>query len=270
MILFPNAKINIGLNILEKRTDGYHNLETVFFPIPWNDILEIHESEELSFKSTGIKIEGPIENNLCMKAFEMLKKDYSIGNVRIHLHKNIPMGAGLGGGSADGSFTLLGLNELFNLGISTEKLLDYAEKLGSDCPFFILNKPCLGREKGQILEEIPLNLSGYYLGLVYPSIHISTKQAFAGIIPQKPEKPLAERILLQIETWENNIKNDFEKNLFIEFPELKNIKDALIRHGAVYTAMSGSGSTLFGIFKSPPKLKEIFPNYSCFETILEL
>lgn len=268
MILFPNAKINLGLNILRKREDGFHDLETIFYPINWNDILEIHESDHLEFISTGLEIKGDPEDNLCLKAYRLIQKDFGIGNVRIHLHKNIPMGAGLGGGSADASFTLIGLNELFQLNLSETALLKYAEILGSDCAFFIKNKPCLGSERGNILEEIPVSLKEYHIVLVYPNVLISTQKAYSGVIPKIPKTSLKDRIVEQVETWEFSIENDFEISIFQDFPELKKIKEILYDNGAVYAAMSGSGSTMFGIFKSNPNLKEKFPNYVYFETIL--
>ncbi len=268
MILFPNAKINLGLNIVEKRKDGFHNLETLFYPINWCDILEINESKEFKFESSGLLISGELNDNLCVKAYYLLKDKFNLPPIHLHLHKVIPMGAGLGGGSADASFTLLGLNELFHLKLSKNELISYAEKLGSDCAFFIHNQACLGKEKGNLLEPVVLNLSDYWIFLIFPNIGISTAQAFAGIKPHIPNQKIEEIIQKPLMNWKNTLKNDFENSLFPLHPELKQIKEALYKEGAVYASMSGSGSTLYGIFENKPKLGSKFNNYQFFETIL--
>lgn len=263
MIVFPNCKINLGLRILRKRTDGFHDIETLFYPLPVRDALEIIENPEFNFSQTGFHIEGDPENNLCIKAYQLIKKNFpELPAVIIHLHKVIPVGAGLGGGSADGAFALKLLNKKFDLKISTKKLMDYALQLGSDCPFFILNKPCFARGRGEILEPIKLDLSAYKIVIVNPGIHVSTKWAFSQITPALPEKSIKEIIPETIETWRENLNNDFEEPAFKKYPELKQIKNQLYHAGAVYAAMSGSGSTVFGIFKKEKPIDNSFPeNY---------
>ncbi|HSQ43470.1 MAG TPA: 4-(cytidine 5'-diphospho)-2-C-methyl-D-erythritol kinase [Ginsengibacter sp.] len=250
MITFPNCKINLGLNILRKREDGFHDLETVFFPINFQDALEIiPSSNKTQITVTGI-VAGNPENNLCLKAYLLVKKDYpQLPEINIHLHKAIPIGAGLGGGSADAAFMLELLNTKFNLVIPPNKMFDYALQLGSDCSFFLLNKPCLASGRGEVLEPISLNLSGHKILLVNPGIHISTAEAFKKIIPAIPAKKIKDIILQPIETWEKELGNDFENYVFERYPQVKKIKEDLYQKGAVYAAMSGSGSTIFGIFK---------------------
>lgn len=252
MIVFPNAKINLGLNIVEKRSDGYHELETVMIPIPLYDILEITKSEKFEYVHSGIEVGGSLEDNLCVKAYHLIKENYSISPVRIHLRKQIPMGAGLGGGSADATFVLKTLNDLFELNISTEKLQEFAGKLGSDCPFFVLNTPQIATGRGEILSEINLDLSGLFLKLAFPSIHISTKTAFSGVHISGDLGKLASFILQPIEMWQGNVKNDFEHHVFEEFPVLSHYKMNFLKDGAIYTSMSGSGSTVFGIYTEKP------------------
>lgn len=254
MIVFPNCKINLGLNIVSKRNDGYHNLETIFYPLPFYDVLEViksgNENEQTTFSTSGLNIDGNKENNLCVKAYELLKKNHpSLPAAIIHLHKAIPTGAGLGGGSADAAFTLKLVNDKFNLGLSTGQLINYSLQLGSDCPFFILNKPCFARGRGEILEEIPLNLAAYKVIIINPGIHINTARAFAGITPAPPAKSVKEIIQQPVETWKGELINDFEKNIFIQYPEIASIKNKLYENGAIYASMSGSGSTVYGIFK---------------------
>lgn len=257
MILFPNAKINIGLYITEKRPDGYHNLESIFVPIDWTDILEITPSQDFAFTSSGIPIPGKPESNLCIKAFQLLQEAFHIPNVSIHLHKIIPMGAGLGGGSADAAFTLIGLRDLFNLSLSNEELIPFAQKLGSDCPFFLLNSPQFGTEKGDRLEPISLHLNGLFGLLVYPKINVSTQEAYSGVLPVPAPNFLPTEISRPVQQWKEAIYNDFEKNIFPKYPLLSEVKDALYALGAIYSSMSGSGSTLFGIFEKEPNT-EVF------------
>ena len=253
MITYPNAKINLGLNITEKRPDGYHNLETIFYPIQLQDALEVtlHEGEkDFTLKISGSPIEGDPEQNLVVKAYQLLKKDYpQIAAVDIHLFKHIPTGAGLGGGSADASFMIKLLNDKFKLGMSTEQMEGYASQLGADCAFFIQDKPVFATGIGNIFEPIELSLKGYYLVLVKPDIFVSTKDAYANVHPCRPEQSLKELIQLPIEAWREEIKNDFEESVFAKFPAIKEIKDKLYDLGAVYASMSGSGSSVFGIFK---------------------
>ena len=260
MIVFPNCKINLGLQILNKRSDGYHNLATVFYPVPLNDALEIIDCTNLDFSNSGLSVSGTSAENLCSKAYFLLKTDFPlISPLKIHLHKNIPMGAGLGGGSADAAFMLRLLNTYFQLNLSTTQLMQYALQLGSDCPFFILNKPCLATGRGEILTEIALDLTGYQLVLVNPGIHVNTAHAFAGINQQQSttsnEKNLTEIINKPVSEWKQELKNDFEIPVFAQYPVLQNIKTALYQAGAMYAAMSGSGSTLFGLFNKEQSIK---------------
>jgi 4-diphosphocytidyl-2-C-methyl-D-erythritol kinase len=250
MITFPNCKINLGLNILQKREDGFHNLETVFYPLPFNDILEVVRSDsETQFTNTGIS-GGELENNLCLKAYHLLKKDYSyLPEIKMHLHKAIPVGAGLAGGSADAAFSLILLNEKFDLKITTEQLLVYASQLGSDCPFFIINSPCFASGTGEKLVKINLSLSSYKILLINPRIHVSTKELFKKITPKLPQKGIKETIQQPISTWKKDLKNDFEPVVFSMYPEIEKIKKSLYEQNAVYTSMTGTGSTVFGIFR---------------------
>jgi 4-diphosphocytidyl-2-C-methyl-D-erythritol kinase len=266
MISFPNAKINIGLHITEKRQDGFHNLETVFFPVGWSDALEFASSEELHFSASGIDISGPSESNLVMKAYFLLQKDFGLPALRIHLHKQIPFGAGLGGGSADGAFMLRMLNKAFNLNISREKLLEYAAVLGSDCPFFIVNKPVFATGRGEVMTEINLNLKGLSLFLVKPPFEVATASAFRNIVPQKPTVSLAELIQLPVTAWKENIVNQFEFSVFQQFPDIERVKNQLYEIGAIYASMSGSGSCVFGLFIDlPENIGDFFPsNYLTF------
>lgn len=259
MLSYPNAKINIGLNVLEKRPDGFHNIETVFFPVPDSDILEITESSFPKMFRYGIEYPGDPREDLCMRAYGMLKDDFGIPPVEIHLYKRLPVGAGLGGGSSDAAFTLKMLNEMFGLGLAPERLAEYAGRLGSDCPFFIYDKPMLGRGRGEILAPVPENiLDGYEIRLVFPPYFISTKQAYGGVTPRRVRKEKGEKIdemslsdliRLPVEEWKDLIGNDFEEHIFKAVPELGRLKEEFYRQGAVYASMSGSGSALFGIFK---------------------
>lgn len=252
MIVFPNCKINLGLNIIGKRIDGYHDLETVFYPLPFYDVLEIihqpNAQRDCLITITGIEIAGNAEDNLCVKAYRLLKKDFpQIPAIKIHLHKAIPAGAGLGGGSADGAFMLTLLNSKFNLNLSRQKLPDYALALGSDCPFFILNKPCFAQKRGEVLEDLPLNLSGYKLILINPGIHVNTGWAFSQV-KYSPPGQIKKAIQTPVNQWQNNLTNDFEQPVFEKYPEIKNIKNQLYEIGALYAAMSGTGSSVYGIF----------------------
>lgn len=266
MISFPNAKINIGLHITGKRPDGFHDLETVFFPVGWSDALEFAYADELSFTTSGINISGPAESNLVMKAYHLLRKEFDLPALRIHLHKQIPFGAGLGGGSADGAFMLQMLNKTFDLGISQEKILEHAAMLGSDCPFFILNKPVFATGRGEVMHEINISLRGLSLVLVKPPVEVSTASAFRNIVPQKPSVSLAELIKLPVTEWKKSIVNQFELSVFQQFPIIFDIKKQLYDMGAVYASMSGSGSCVFGLFiDTPAKINEAFPaNYLTF------
>ena len=248
MILYPNAKINIGLNVLKRRSDGYHDISSVFYPvIDLFDILEVMPDDVLLFSSSGLDIPG--EKNICLKAYNLLKEDFGIPPVRIHLHKQIPIGAGLGGGSADGAFTLMILNQLFNLKLSNNQLEKYALYLGSDCPFFIDNTPKYVAGKGQEMTSIDLDLSNFELKFIFPDLHISTANAYAGIIPQLSQIKLLDMISQPLEAWKDRVRNDFETSVFIKHPSLKIIKQKFYEDGAIYASMSGSGSVIYGIFQ---------------------
>ena len=269
MIVFPNCKINLGLNIVRKRKDGFHDLETFFYPLNICDAVEIIQTNDsnyvnnITYTSTGLAIAGNEQNNLCIKAYQLLKKDFPLlPSIKMHLHKNIPMGAGLGGGSADGAFVLKLLNQKFNLQLSQQQLINYALQLGSDCPFFIINKPCFATSRGEKMNEININLSAYKFLLVNPQIHISTSWAFANIQPTIPSKSIQQIITQPIHTWKNELVNDFEKPVFQQHTSIYSIKNEMYKMGALYAAMSGSGSTIFGIFEKEKKLSYSFPkNY---------
>lgn len=252
MITFPNAKINLGLSITEKRPDGYHNLETIFYPLPIEDALEVTEKpsapQKYSLNISGIELEGDLDSNLVVKAYRLLEKDFPLPSIEIHLHKNIPSGAGLGGGSADAAFMLRLLNEQFQLNLSHSQLEDYAAQLGADCAFFIQNKPTYAEGIGNIFSPISLSLSGYQYVLVKPNIFVSTRSAFSQITPHKPSRSVKDIIQLPIEEWKENLHNDFENSVFPQFPAIRQIKQQLYEHQAIYASMSGSGSSVFGIF----------------------
>ncbi len=268
MILFPHAKINIGLYVTEKRTDGFHNLTSCFYPVPWSDILEISPSESFGFSTTGLAIAGGLENNLCYRAYQMLQKAFNIAPVHIHLHKVIPMGAGLGGGSADAAFTLIGLRDMFQLPLSQTDLIPFAQQLGSDCAFFLNSKAQIGTEKGDVLQPIDLSLRGKFLVMVYPNFGISTQEAYAGIKPQKAPKNWIQQLSKPLETWKETISNDFENSLFPTYPKLTEIKNELYAMGAQYAAMSGSGSTIFGLFDQEVSLPEKWNSFQAWTGLL--
>ena len=267
MISFPNCKINLGLTILQKRNDGYHDLESVFYPLLLKDIIEVVEAtDEPEFSISGLSISGTSEDNLCFKAYTLLKKDHpELPPVKMYLHKTIPMGAGLGGGSADASFMLSLLNKKFNLGISSEKLIDYSLQLGSDCPFFILNKPSFATGRGENLDPIELNLSNYKFFVVVPDIHINTAWAFSQLnFKNKKNVPgkIKELVKQPVETWKDKLSNDFEAIVFQKHPEIAMIKEKLYKDGAVYSSLSGSGSAVYGIFEKGKDISMSFPaNY---------
>jgi 4-diphosphocytidyl-2-C-methyl-D-erythritol kinase len=267
MISFPHCKINLGLNVVSKRLDGFHNIETCFYPVPHTDIVEIIPAAEFSFSQSGITVPGNQEDNLCVIAYRLLKKDFSIGEVKIHLHKIIPIGAGLGGGSSDAAFTLRLLNAIFELKISSGQLKNYASQLGSDCSFFLEDGPLIGRGRGEILSPTSVSLKGLHLVLIKPSIHVSTADAYAGIIPFPGQFPLEETLHGPIAQWTGMLKNDFEKSIFEKYPLIGQLKEKMYSLGAAYAAMSGSGSSVFGIFEHPVDLKKDFSglDYWCGE-----
>jgi 4-diphosphocytidyl-2-C-methyl-D-erythritol kinase len=267
MIVFPNAKINLGLAIVEKRSDGFHNIETVFYPIGLSDSLELilaknQSGANLRFTSSGIKIPGNSEENLCSKTYHLLSKDFELPKLQVHLHKTIPIGAGLGGGSSDAAYFLKALNELAELNLAFGELHHYARQLGSDCSFFVNNQPAFAQGKGDEMEPCKVSLSGMYLVLIKPPVHISTMQAYSEVKPEKPTHSVEEIVLQPISSWKNKLHNQFENSVFKHCPQVKEIKENLYEEGAVYASMSGSGSSVFGLFEHPVKLKKTYSN--CF------
>lgn len=263
MILFPNAKINIGLDVIRKRDDNYHDLETIFYPVTLCDILELNIAEKTELTITGTEIEGNTDNNLVIKAYRLLAANFTIPPIRFHLHKQIPTGAGLGGGSSDAAFTLIGLNKLLNLNLDKTALVEFASQLGSDCPFFILNHPVFAEGRGEIFSSVNITLGNLSIVLIKPPLEVSTAQAYSGIKPVSPLFPLKQAIEKPVDQWRNFVFNRFEDNIFRLFPEIEEIKTSLYRHGALYASMSGSGSTVYGLFSNiPENLSDQFP--SCF------
>jgi len=260
MIVFPNAKINLGLHILSKRPDGFHNLETVFFPVGWCDVLEVVRSEnnETDFTQTGTRTFGDVNTNLCMRAYHLMASLHPVGPVQMHLHKIIPIGAGLGGGSSDAAFTLMALNTLFELELSSAKLQEYASQLGSDCAFFIRNATALATQKGDQFKNADVNLKGYFLVVIKPRVSVRTADAYSEVIPGKPENSLSSVIRMPVTQWKDVLKNDFEKSVFKKRPSIGKIKEKLYAMGAVYASMSGSGSAVYGLFRNPVDLKSNF------------
>tara|TARA_Y100000766_G_scaffold94604_1_gene80759 strand:- start:3651 stop:4460 length:810 start_codon:yes stop_codon:yes gene_type:complete len=255
MVVFPNAKINLGLHIKEKREDGYHNIESVLIPIPITDALEItkNKKEKTEFSCSGLKIPPDGKQNLVERAFFLIREEYKIPNVDLDLLKNIPTGAGLGGGSADAAQCLIGLNNLFNLQISEKKLLNLSAKLGADCSFFIKNKIMHVEGIGNKFTEIDINLSEYYFVVIYPEINVSTVDAYKETKPKRPIKSVRDILKQPIETWRKELKNDFENSVFKQHPKIRKAKQDIYNSGAIYASMSGSGSAIFGIFKNSPK-----------------
>ncbi|MBX2967293.1 MAG: 4-(cytidine 5'-diphospho)-2-C-methyl-D-erythritol kinase [Cyclobacteriaceae bacterium] len=258
MVTFPPCKINLGLRILSKRPDGYHDIETCFYPVPWMDVLEILPAKEFSFTCTGLPLPGNAEENLCVKAYQLLQKDFNLPEVTIHLHKIIPSGAGLGGGSADAAHTLLLLNQIFELGLSVVQLQGYAAQLGSDCAFFIESLPMLGTGRGDVLTPAQLSLKNKFLVLVKPAVHVSTAEAYSRVTPGIPATRLTDILQQDSSTWKAELVNDFEEPVFNLYPQIGEIKNELYKQGAVYAAMSGSGSCVFGIFDREVKLEDQF------------
>ena len=273
MISFPIAKINLGLNVVEKRPDGYHNLQTVFYPVPIKDALEVQVMDEAfpsdydcDLKVTNITIEGDEQRNLVVRAYQVLKQDFpTLPRIHTHLWKGIPTQAGMGGGSSDCAYMMLLLNQQFQLGLTDEQLIEYAAKLGADCAFFILSRPCYAEGIGEKLQPIDLSLSGYYIAVVRPDIPVPTKEAFSRIRPHYPTQNCRETVMQPIDTWRDTLINDFEESVFALHPEIGDIKQRLYDMGATYAAMSGSGSALFGLFKKQPdSLSQAFPNMFTF------
>lgn len=276
MITFPNAKINLGLNIVERRPDGYHNLETLFYPIALQDILEItprtsDATEKYSLTMYDAPFDGNIDDNLVIKAYNALAADYTLPALDFFLYKKVPTGAGLGGGSADAAFALKMINDLAGLSLGDDELEKYAARIGADCAFFVRNKPAFATGIGNILTPAKLSLAGYTLVLVKPEIHISTKDAYAQVTPMHPEVSITEIVKRPIAEWRQLLVNDFEKSVFAKYPEVATIKEKLYEIGAEYASMSGSGSAFFGIFKEKhdeAKMRELFAG--CFCRVIEL
>jgi len=266
MVLFPNAKINLGLNILSKRADGYHELETIFYPIGLRDGLEFIENKKdtIQFSRSGLPLNIGTEENIVVKAFRLLATDHSLPGLDIHLHKVIPFGAGLGGGSSDAAFLLKGLNEYCELGLTIDQLKGYAIKLGADCSFFLENKPSYACGIGEKLQTIDFSLKGLYLVLVKPLFGVGTKEAYSGIKPAIPNASLLNSIRLSPDKWQECIVNDFEPSVFQRYPEIAEIKSKLLNLGAFYASMSGSGSSVFGLFKSKPQITKEDFRADCF------
>jgi len=261
MICFPNGKINLGLRVLSKRKDGFHNIETILYPIPLSDALEFLPANSFQMKVSGFPLDGKTEDNIVFKAWELLHKKFKIPPLRIHLHKAIPTGSGLGGGSSDAAFFMQEVNKFFKLGIGQQELKKLLVQLGSDCPFFIDNKPSLASRRGEVLQPVKVSLTGKYLLVIKPKTSISTREAYHLVKPKKPKTNLSEIILEPIEQWKDLLKNDFEETLVETYPEILEIKNDLYQQGAVYASMSGSGSAVFGIFNNKPDLKNIHPKY---------
>jgi len=270
MISFPTCKINLGLNILSKRIDGYHEISSLMYPVPVKDVLEIVSAENFEFTSSGLEIPGRIEDNLVFKAYEMMKMEFDLPPVKIHLYKNIPMGGGLGGGSSNGAYTLKVLNDLFELNLNSTVLQEKVAKLGSDCPFFVKNEPQLAKGRGEVLSPFPISLKGKHLLLINDGTHISTAEAYGRIQPKTPTHLLENILNAPIESWKEDLVNDFEAPTFSVYPQLKKIKAQLYKQGAVYAAMTGSGSTIYGIFDVAPVFEKDFNFPNGFKHCVEL
>ncbi len=253
MILFPPAKVNIGLRVLGKRPDGYHEIESYMVPVGLYDALELIPSDEFEFKYSGLSMEGHSDDNLCVRAYRLLEREYGIGPVYMHLLKTIPMGAGLGGGSSDAAYVIKGLNELFVLDLSSERMQELSAQLGSDCPFFIETCGQMAKGRGEQLSMHPYEWGQYWIQLINPGIHVSTAEAYAGVQFSGNDVSLEACLMQPVETWKYTIHNDFEHSVFARHPSLKQIKEQLYREGALYASMSGSGSTIFGIYDQKPK-----------------
>ncbi len=268
MVSFPPSKINLGLNVIGKRPDGYHNLETCFYPVPWTDVLEVIPSKNFAFSSSGNEIPGSPDQNLCVKAYHLLAHEFSVDPVLIHLHKIIPMGAGLGGGSSDAAHVIRTLNDIFSLNLTQETMMRLAASIGSDTSFFIQDRPMIGTGRGEILANVNVNLEAKFLVLVNPPIHVSTSEAYAHVKPAEPEVRLSEILARPIGEWKNSLKNDFEYSVFRKHPSIKELKDRLYSLGAVYAGMSGSGATVFGIFENEFNAATDFPHATVWASYL--
>lgn len=276
MITFPIAKVNLGLNVVRRRADGYHDLETVFYPVPIRDALEIYPMDEAfpstvdcDLKVTNIAIDGDEQRNLVVRAYRMLAEHYPLPRLHAHLYKGIPTQAGMGGGSSDCAYMIRLLNDTFNLGMSIEEMIGFAARLGADCPFFILSKPAYAEGIGELLQPIGLSLSGWHIAVVRPDIPVSTKEAFSLVTPKQPQYNCRDIVARPVESWRELLTNDFEQSVFTLYPEIGDIKQQLYGMGAVYAAMSGSGSSVFGLFRTPVDLKSRFCGMFTYTTVLE-
>lgn len=270
MIAFPHAKINLGLNVVSRRSDGYHNLETVFYPVQWCDVMEIipgpQHTHGIETHLSGIPVQGKHADNLCVKAYDLLRKNYSVRSVKLYLHKQIPMGAGLGGGSSDAAFFVKKMNDLFSLGISKPEMQLMVREIGADCAFFIEGNPVYAEERGDKFSPIDFSLAGYHVAIVYPGVHVSTASAFAGITVSEPDMNCREVVSrYDISQWRAHLRNDFEQTVFSAHPEILSVKVKLMKAGAIYAQMSGSGSAVYGIFRNAPALKAEFAGYPYWE-----
>lgn len=271
MIIFPKAKINLGLNVVSRRPDGYHNLQTVFYPVPLSDALEVTVMDEqfpsaagCDLKVTGISIEGDEQHNLVVRAYDALRQEFpNLPRVHAHLHKAIPTQAGMGGGSSDGAAMLVLLNRMCELGLSEAELVERAARLGADCPFFVSSRPAYAEGIGERLQPIDLSLHGWYLGVVRPNVPVSTKEAFALVKPQQPGVCCRDVVKKPVEQWRYGLVNDFEASVFAQHPEIGVVKERLYELGAVYSAMTGSGSAVVGLFSRPVELQSVFPGMFC-------
>lgn len=275
MITFPNAKINLGLNIVAKRPDGYHDLETVFYPIPLEDALEVEPLTDLTENGSdfelhcnGVPIEGDPADNLIVKAYRLLKGKFSLPPVRIYLQKQIPTGAGMGGGSADATFMLKLLNEQFHLRLTDDRLEELSSRLGADCAFFVRNTPVFARGIGTVFSPVTLSLRGYWLAVVKPDVFVSTKEAFSKVTPRKPRRSVREIVSLPISEWRESLVNDFEESVFSIHPAIGDVKQRLYDLGALYASMSGSGASVYGIFADEVRLDTVFDG--CFRKVMRL
>jgi 4-diphosphocytidyl-2-C-methyl-D-erythritol kinase len=277
MIKFPIAKINLGLNVVERRPDGYHNLQTVFYPVPIKDALEVHVMDEAfpsavdcDLKVSNIQIEGDEQRNLVVRAYQLLKEDFpTLPRLHAHLWKGIPTQAGMGGGSSDCAYMIMLLNNMFGLGMTDNQMMQYAARLGADCAYFIKSTPCYAEGIGEQLQPVTLDLAGWYIGVVRPDIPVPTKEAFSRIRPHRPQKNCREIVAQPVETWRLELVNDFEESVFALHPEIGSIKERLYAMGATYAAMSGSGSALFGLFQEEPQqLAEAFEGMFTFCAVL--
>lgn len=264
MIAFANAKINIGLQVLRQREDGYHDLETVFYPVGIHDVVEVIESRETRFHASGIAIPNAAADNLCLRAYRLVREKAGIPPVDIYLHKTIPVGAGLGGGSSDAAAVLRILNDLFTIGFSEPELMAMASQLGADCAFFIRNKAVFATGIGDVFSDVSVSLAGYHLVVIKPDIHIDTGEAYRSVVPQRAGNGLSEAIQLPVAAWKERITNDFEAGVFARHPVIGQVKAQLYKSGALYAAMSGSGSAVFGIFDSPVRFGKTFDGHRVF------